>query len=514
MIAGSCLLVKSSLVCGHMQITIRKGDLTKEKADLLIVSEFQGFEQMGGGTGAVNKALGGLLLKIAKEEQFKAKLGHTLLLRSETFACKRVLLVGLGKREEFSLERVREAAAASYKAADALHVKRVVSILHGAWEGGLNAKECGRAVVEGLQLAAYKFEGFKKEKKKSQIVSFDFVSNEARDVRSAQAGAEIAELAVEGTILARNLVNTPSGHMQPAQLVEVAKAIVKASKGAVKIKIFYEAALKRMGAGGILGISQGSDHPPVMVHLRYSPRGAKKHLSLVGKAITFDSGGLSIKPAEAMYTMKCDMAGAAAVLGVFSVIARLKPNLIVDGIFGACENLPSGKAIRPGDVVKTLNGKTIEVLHTDAEGRVTLADTLAYAARQKPQGIVDLATLTGACVVALGEEISGAMSNNPKLIGKVLEAAKVAGEKMWELPLEKAYKREIKSEVADYKNIAGRYGGAVTAGLLLEEFVDGTPWVHLDIAGPAFAERTINAYTDKGGTGAGVRTLIELLRSY
>lgn len=497
-----------------MQITIRKGDLTKEKADLLIVNEFEGFTQMGAATGAVNKALGGLLFTVAKEEQFKGKLGQTLLLRTEGFVSKRVLLVGLGKKEEFTLERVREAAAASCKAADALHTKHIVSILHGAGEGGLNARECGRAVVEGVRLAAYKFDGFKKEKKKSTLTSFDFVSNDARDVRSAQAGAQLAELAAEGTVLARNLVNTPSGHMQPAHLVEVARQIVKASKGVVKIKVFDEAALKRIGAGGILGVSQGSDHPPVMVHMRYAPRGAKKHLSLVGKAITFDSGGLSIKPAEAMYTMKCDMAGAAAVLGTFSVIARIKPNVIVDGIFGACENLPSGKAIRPGDVVTTLNGKTIEVLHTDAEGRVTLADTLAYAARQKPQGIIDLATLTGACMVALGEEISGAMSNNSKLVAKVLDAAKMAGEKMWELPLEKAYKREIKSEVADYKNIAGKYGGALTAGLLLEEFVDGTPWVHLDIAGPAFAERLINAYTDKGGTGAGVRTLVELLRSY
>jgi leucyl aminopeptidase len=250
------------------------------------------------------------------------------------------------------------------------------------------------------------------------------------------------------------------------------------------VKVYDEAALKKMGAGGLLGISQGSDHPPVLVHMRYlpagrqgAPRGAKKRISLVGKAITFDSGGLSIKPAEAMYTMKCDMAGAAAVLGTFEVMSKLRPHVAVDGIFGACENLPSGKAIRPGDVVKTLNGKTIEVLHTDAEGRVTLADTLAYAVRLKPDAIIDLATLTGACMVALGEEISGAMSNNPKLVGKVLDAARTAGEKMWELPLEKAYKREIKSEVADYKNIAGKYGGALTAGLLLQEFVDEVPWV-------------------------------------
>ena len=266
--------------------------------------------------------------------------------------------------------------------------------------------------------------------------------------------------------------------------------------------------------GAFLGIAQGSDHPPFFVHMSYRPTGAKKHLALVGKAVTFDSGGISIKPAEAMYTMKLDMAGGAAVLGVFKILARLKPNVIVDGIFAACENMPSGKAIRPGDVVKAMNGTTIEVLHTDAEGRVTLADALSYAVKQKPDAIIDLATLTGACMVALGEEITGLMSNNPKLENKLLTAAATAGEKMWSLPLEKNYKRELKSEVADLRNIAGRYGGALTAGLFLQEFVANIPWAHLDIAGPSFAERPINAYTGKGGTGAGVRTLLELLRSF
>ena len=494
---------------------MRKGDLKKERCDLLVLGSFRGEEKLSGAAASVDAVLGGLLWKIAKEEKFKGKLGHALLVRTDgKIGAKRVILMGLGKKEEFDLASVREVAAVAYSSAEEIGAKHVVSVMHGVGVGELAAKECGLALVEGTRLAAYRFDAYKKEKKKHAVERVEFVATDAREVRSAQVGAELAELTVQGTILARDLVNTPSGHMQPAVLAETARRIAKESKGAIQVKVYDEAALKKMGAGGLLGISQGSDHPPVLVHMRYTPRGAKKRISLVGKAVTFDSGGLSIKPAEAMYTMKCDMAGAAAVLGTFSVIARLKPKVMVDGIFGACENLPSGKAIRPGDVVKTLNGKTIEVLHTDAEGRVTLADTLAYAVRQKPDAIIDLATLTGACMVALGEEISGAMSNNPKLVSKVLDAAKTAGEKMWELPLEKAYKREIKSEVADYKNIAGRYGGALTAGLLLQEFVDEVPWVHLDIAGPSFAERAINAYTGKGGTGAGVRTLIEFLQSY
>jgi len=250
--------------------------------------------------------------------------------------------------------------------------------------------------------------------------------------------------------------------------------------------------------------------------MTYTPKTAKKSMksvALVGKAVTFDSGGLSLKPANAMDTMKCDMAGSAAVLGAFSVIDELSPGIVVHGIFGAVENMPSGKAIRPGDVVTIMNGKTIEIKNTDAEGRVTLADTLTYAARQKPDAIIDLATLTGACVVALGEEYTGLMSNDDDLAAKVAKAAKGAGENMWRLPLPEEYKELIKTDIADFKNDAPRWGGSLTAGLLLQEFVAGLPWVHLDIAGPAFAERPLNPYTKKGGTGHAVRTLLEYLRA-
>lgn len=498
-----------------MNITIRKGDLTTEKADLLVLNAFEGVEKFGGATAAVDAALEGQLSKIAKEEKFGGKLGETLMIRtSGLIPAKRILLIGLGKKEDFSEETVREVAACSCKAAEALGAKHVVSILHGAGAGKLSAKTAGKAIVEGAKLGVYKFDTYKKKKNKPTVESFAIVSNDTRDVAQAQLGAAMGELGVEGTLFARNLVNTPSGHMTPAELVSTAEKIAKESKGKIKIKVMDKAQLEKMGAWAFLGIAQGADHPPFMVHMRYAPPGAKKRVAVVGKAITFDSGGLSIKPAEGMYTMKLDMAGAAAVLGLFKVLPMLGVKVAVEGIFAACENMPSGKAIRPGDVVTAMNGTTIEVLHTDAEGRVTLADSLSYAVKQKPDAIIDLATLTGACMVALGEEIVGAMSNNPKLENKVLTAAATAGEKMWSLPLEKNYKRELKSDTADLKNLAGRYGGALTAGLFLQEFVDDKPWVHLDIAGPSFAERPINAYTGKGGTGVGVRTLIELLKAF
>lgn len=498
-----------------MDFIIRKGNLTREKADVLILNAFEGFKKFGGATDDIDKALGGYLLSVAKEDQFKGKLGESVVVRAHgPISARRVLIVGLGKKEDFDEETVREASAVSLNVCEQLGAKVVVSVLHGAGNGKLSPKISGKAIFEGARLAAYKFDAYKKKKNKLTVKSFTVVSTDGRDVTQAQAGLLVGQLGVEGTIFARDLVNTPSAQMHPSELVKLALQIGKESKGKIKVKVMDKSACDKAKMGAFLGIAQGSDHPPFFVHMSYRPTGAKKHLALVGKAVTFDSGGISIKPAEAMYTMKLDMAGGAAVLGVFKILARLKPNVIVDGIFAACENMPSGKAIRPGDVVKAMNGTTIEVLHTDAEGRVTLADALSYAVKQKPDAIIDLATLTGACMVALGEEITGLMSNNPKLENKLLTAAATAGEKMWSLPLEKNYKRELKSEVADLRNIAGRYGGALTAGLFLQEFVANIPWAHLDIAGPSFAERPINAYTGKGGTGAGVRTLLELLRSF
>lgn len=498
-----------------MEITVRKGDLAAAACGLLVVNMFQDQKKLGGATATVDEALGGRLSKYLREDGFKGKLGTSFLFRTDgVVPAKRVLVVGLGKKRDFGLEAVRQAAAVSLNAAKGLGVTSIGSVLHGTGNGGLKVSDCAQAMVEGARLADYTFDTYRSRKKgKKQVKRFDLVTRKGQNVRQAVKGIAFGELMARGTVFARDLVNTPSQDMYPEKLVDAAKAIAK-GKSSIRVKVFDRAALGRMGAGAIVGVAQGSDHPPYMVHLVYKPKKAtKKSVALVGKAVTFDSGGLSLKPADYMMTMKCDMAGAAAVLGAFSVIAEVAPECEVHGIFGAVENMPSGKAIRPGDVLRAMNKKTIEVLNTDAEGRLTLADTLTYAVRQKPLAIIDLATLTGACLVALGEEISGVISNNDALSWRVVEAGTKAGEKLWRLPLEMNYRKLIKSEVADLQNIGGKWGGALTAGLFLEEFVGEIPWAHLDIAGPAFAEREIDPYTHRGATGHGVRTLLTYLKS-
>jgi len=495
-------------------ISIRKGNLTTEKADVIILNTFAGAKELGGATAAVDTALGGMINRILQEEKFGGKLGEVKLIRTEgRLSSKRILVVGLGEQKAFNEESVRCASAAALDAAKAIGAKKIATVFHGTGNGNMNAKVAAKAIVEGARLADYSFGRYRKESQAKSPSELVIVTTDGKIIRAGQDGIRLGEICVQGTISARELVNTPGQHMSPHDLVEAARSLTKGKSG-VRMKVYDKERLVRMKAGGLLGIAQGSDHPPYLVHLTYTPKKkTRKSVALVGKAVTFDSGGLSLKPAEAMATMKLDMAGAAAVIGVFAIIDQIAPNATVHGIFGAVENMPSGKAIRPGDVVEVMNGKTIEILNTDAEGRVTLADTLTYATKQKPDAIIDLATLTGACMVALGEEITGIMGNDRALIGAVEDAAQTAGEKVWELPLEPAYKPLIKSDVADYKNIAGKYGGAVTAGLLLEEFVAGIPWVHMDIAGPSFAERPMNAYTKKGATGHGVRTLIEFLRN-
>jgi leucyl aminopeptidase len=308
---------------------------------------------------------------------------------------------------------------------------------------------------------------------------------------------------------ARDMVNTPARELSPDQFAKAAQQLLRGKN--VKVEVLDVAAMKRQRLGGVLGVGQGSKQPPRLVKMTYAPPRAKGSLALVGKGVVFDSGGLSLKTGSGMETMKTDMGGAAAVIAAMSALSALGVTQKVVGYAPMVENMPSGEAIRPGDVLTFRNGKTAEVLNTDAEGRLILADALSLAAEGKPDGIVDLATLTGACVVALGEKIAGLFAGDEAFGARVEEAAKRAGESMWPLPLPKEYRKLLDSEIADMKNISGGgYGGALTAGLFLQEFVDGVPWVHLDIAGPARAGSD-DGYVRKGGTGFGVRTLLELV---
>jgi leucyl aminopeptidase len=308
------------------------------------------------------------------------------------------------------------------------------------------------------------------------------------------------------------MVNTPSKEKSPADMVTAARRLLRGRGVTVQVLDVKQLEAQRMG--GVLGVGQGSEQSPRFLKMTYAPSGARgKALALVGKGVVFDSGGLSLKTAGGMETMKTDMSGGAAVIAAMSTLADLGVKSRVTGYVPLVENMPSGTAIRPGDVLKIRNGKTVEVLNTDAEGRLILADALSLASEDNPAAVIDLATLTGACMVALGDKIAGLMGNDDGWVSQVRAAADRAGEPVWPLPLPREYRKQLESEVADMKNIGGSYGGALTAGLFLQEFVDGAPWVHLDIAGPARANAD-DGYLTKGGTGFGVRTLVELARNF
>jgi leucyl aminopeptidase len=439
------------------------------------------------------------------ERHFEAKVGHTLALPAEDGST--VIAVGVGDRDKVTAETLRRAAAAVVRAA--WHDESAATTLLAAAPQELDAEAAAQAVGEGAALAAYRFTRYKGDPEPCRLASFTIVA-EGDGPRRGVARAERIAAAVA---MARDLVNEPAGAMTPTRLAEVAAEV--AASGGLEVRVWDEVDIGNEGLGGLMGVARGSDEPPRLIRLSYRPSGpARGHVALVGKGITFDSGGLSIKTAEGMETMKTDMSGAAAVLATMSALPDLAPDVAVTAFVPTTENMPGGRATKPGDVLKIRNGKTVEVLNTDAEGRLILADGLSLAVEEGVDAIVDLATLTGACMVALGTKVAGLMGSHDGWLDQVRAAADRAGEPVWPLPLPEDYRKSIDSDVADVKNIGSdRYGGALTAGLFLKEFVDDVPWAHLDIAGPARSGED-ETYLRKGGTGYGVRTLLELLRSF
>jgi leucyl aminopeptidase len=481
----------------------------EQPADLLVLPFYQGPEA-GPGVGETGKALGADLLAILRDNGTKGRLGETFGV--PTFGRLKagtVLLVGLGPKDEVDADKVRRTAGKI--ATRAGRYRRVATTLHAA--AGGDREEAIQALVEGLILGGYRFERYKKNpsgEDGSEPPLLDRVTilgSERGDARAATAAIRRGEILAEASAWARDLVNTPALDATPDFLAQEARKMAR--KHGLKFKVWSEAELKRGGFGGVLGVGQGSENPPRLIELRYEGgRGAP--IALTGKGVTFDSGGLSIKDSKGMEWMKADMAGAATVLAAMRAIAQLKPKVKVVAAIPSAENLPSGTAIRPGDVITHRGGKTSEVLNTDAEGRLILADALSYLTEQKPRLIVDFATLTGACMVALGEDIWGVMGNDDAVIKGLLDAGERAGEPGWQLPLWKGYRKQIESTIADVKNIGNRWGGAITAALFLQEFVGDTPWAHVDIAGTAFAESP-GDYWPKGGTGNPVRTLVRFI---
>ena len=459
----------------------------------------------------LDKVLNGIIEDDIKVEVFKGKIGSAFAIHTHRkILSPKIFVVGLGKRSEFNAGQLRKAMTIFSKGQKG-KISSIALVLLDAKEADFDTTIQSQMIAEGLLLGSYSFVKYKeKEEKEFEMVIFS-ENNKNTQVKTRE-GIKKAEIFYEATKVARDLVNEPSAVVNPTFLADLATDIAKKNRE-IKCTVYEKDEIRKMGMGAFLGIAQAADTPPKFIFLEYSPRGLvnKQKLAIVGKGITFDTGGISLKPESSMATMKCDMAGAAAVLGVVSVISQIKPKMSVMGIIAATPNMVSGKSLVPGDVVRAMNGKTIEVLNTDAEGRVTLADSLSYAVEKGATEIIDLATLTGAAEVALGTEISAMFGNNDSLKVKVKKAGDEAGEKLWELPLEKEYKDLNKSDVADISNIPStRMGGAITAALFLEEFVDKKPWVHLDIAGPSFAERT-TSINSKGGTGFGVRTLLNFL---
>lgn len=470
------------------------------------------------GKGYLSDALRGPLVAELKRRGFEGKEGDVLavsLLGQSKI--KQLMVAGLGERGKMRPDQFRTLSARILKHANGIRAKQLCAherLLKAIKDPAMTAQMW----VEGVELAAYHFHLFRKhtasdEAKKRTVVEVVMPLNPDKSVqKKVQMGADLGLLMAQATEMARDMVNTPSMHMHPAEMAERAKALVGRGTG-ITCRVLGRAEMEKLGMQASLAVGQGSQHEPKFVHLVYKPKGkAKRKIALVGKAITFDSGGLSLKPAEHMTDMKIDMAGAASVLGVFKALPALAPKVEVHGIFIAAENMPSGSAYRPGDVVSAMDGTTIEIENTDAEGRVTLADALAFAALKiKPDVIVDLATLTGAVIVALGSDVTGFFATDKDLKRSLQQASQDAGEPMWELPLYKPYSELIKSKIADVRNVGGRAAGIITSALFLEKFVHGVPWAHLDIAGPSYAEKETRAEWPVGGTGWGVRTLLNYL---
>jgi leucyl aminopeptidase len=478
---------------------------TSVTADVLVLPVFEGPEP-GPGVRDVRSLD---LLNLYSAAGNTGKRGESLLVPNtgiEGLEASAVLLVGVGSRHDAGPDACRRAIGRV--AAQLAKRRRVATTLPQI--AGRAFEDAVQATVEGLLLGSYRFDRYKSDGERRSLEEVEILGSARTDTRTSKAALTRGQVVAESQMWARDLVNTPALDLSPAQLAKEAQAMAK--EVGLTVKVWNEAELKRGGFGGIVGVGQGSVNPPRLIELRYAGGGPGAPIALTGKGIAFDSGGLSIKDATQMEHMKIDMGGAASILATMRAIALLKPRVNVIAAIPSSENMPSGSAIRPGDVLRHRNGKTSEVLNTDAEGRLVLADALAYLAEQQPRVIIDTATLTGACMIALGEDLWGAMGNDRQVIRDVLAAGEAVGEPGWELPLYEPYRRLIDSEVADVKNVGKRYGGAITAALFLREFVGDVPWVHIDIAGPAFAERAGDLWP-KGATGIPVRTLVRYVVS-
>lgn len=496
-----------------MRFTVKKGDALQQKTPCLVLGVFAGKlkeEQLL----QVDRLVDGALDRAIRSKEFTGNKGEVLLLHggSQSVA-ERILLVGLGKESVFSLRSLRQVTSNVVKS---LAEKQLGSFLLALPQLSIKKIELAeriQAVTEGVLLADYRYDRYLPKAKSGQPVLLDKVDlliSAKDDISDAKAAVAVAEAIGAGVCFARDLVNAPGNLKSPEYMAM--QAVAMAEQTGISASLLDRRELERQGFGAMLGVAQGSEREPYLIVLEYQGGiETDQPIALVGKGVTFDSGGISLKPSEKMDEMKMDMGGAAAVLGTMKAAAQMKLPVNLVAVVPAVENMPSGTAIRPGDILTSLSGKTIEVLNTDAEGRLILADALTYVGRYQPRVVIDLATLTGACIIALGNQAAAVLGNHDGLIRQLLKAGERSGEKIWQLPLWEEYSELIKSDFADVKNTGGRAAGTITAAAFLQEFADKYKWAHLDIAGMAWAEQG-KAGQPKGGTGFGVRALIEYLR--
>lgn len=495
-----------------MNVTVKQGKIEREPAEVLVLTHFEGDGRLNDGASAVDRALHGQLRALLKSGEFEGKLNQAVLLHvTGKTPAKRILLVGLGKKKDARVDCVRQAMGTAVKRVRQAGASSFVTGLHGESLPKASVIELAQALVEGAILGTYQFTEYLSDKKAGAktVARLTLVATDAWQVDDLKEGARRGAAAAEAAMFVRDLCNHPANVMTPTRVAAEAKKIGR--EHGVRVKVLERAQAERMGMGAFLGVARGSHEPPKFIVLEYhGGRRKGKPVVIVGKTITFDTGGISLKPSENMEQMKADMTGGAEVLATVRAAARLRLPIHLIGILPATENMPGGRAIKPGDILHSMSGKTIEVQNTDAEGRLILADGLAYAARLKPAAVIDIATLTGACVIALGQFAIGMFGNDEALKRSVRDAGLKTGERVWEMPLWEEYFEQLKSDVADMRNIGGRGGGMITAALFLSKFIGDHPWVHLDIASTDWSERE-RAYLPKGPTGIGTRLLIQYL---
>jgi len=493
-----------------MDVRVVADDVTKIEVDALIVNLFEGATEPGGATSAVDKALDGAIKRLIEVGEIKGKLGEfTMIHTMGKIPAVRVVVAGLGKQSEFTLDKIRRVTAEACRFLRAKGVKKVATITHGTGAGGIEPQKSAQAIVEGSVLGLYAFrKHITKEPETGEIEELTVVEKDESRLPQLLSGCALGKVTAEAANFARDMINEPANYMTPSDMARVAEEM--ASECGLECTVLGRDQMEEMGMGALLGVAKGSRQDPKLVILKYKgDASSDRTLGLVGKGVTFDSGGISIKPSAGMEEMKGDMAGGATVIAVLRALTDLRPKINVTALIPATENLPGGCAQKPGDVVTAMNGKTIEVVNTDAEGRLILADALCYARKLGLSPLVDVATLTGACHIALGDICTGAFTNNQELQDKVVRAGEDTGEHLWPMPMYEEYKEQNKSDVADIKNTGGRYGGAITAAQFLAAFVEDAPWVHLDIAGTSDSDKE-KGYIVKGATGVAVRTLVNL----